>query len=261
MFLSFWKQQLFIVTAHGSQDAGVWWGVVVNGRVIDQRRGHLIPRCPKLGSLTSNTQCLSWGQTQCAKALPFQARGGQGVRVRVRVAGVAGGQGEYEPSAGSRRVVLGAEACGEWREACGAACVGTRLRQTAMESSRDAPHRAKSERRLLSASEMCRHRQRWAGARGGAGVGLLIVCAVPVFGAGSSTSSACIRPPRRPTCIRERCGEDCIRAGWTIGSVQGAVQGVNCDASQNPHRAWRRGQESGGARRCGALSVGRVPRR
>jgi len=36
---------------------------------------------------------------------------------------------------------------------------------------------------------------------------------------------------------------------------------VNCDASQNPHRAWRRGQESGGARRCGALSVGRVPRR
>ena len=74
-----------------------WWGMVVNGRVIDQRRGHLIPRCPKLGSLTSNTQCLSWGQTQCAKALPFQPRGGQGVRVQVRVQ-VAGGQGEYEPS-------------------------------------------------------------------------------------------------------------------------------------------------------------------
>ena len=41
----------------------VWWvgrirqvGRVVNGRVIGQRRGHLIPRCPALGSLTSIPQ-------------------------------------------------------------------------------------------------------------------------------------------------------------------------------------------------------------
>jgi len=41
-----------------------------------------------------------------------------------------------------------------------------------------------------------------------------------------------------------------------IGSVR-----WDCDASQNPHRAWKRGQESGGAQGCGALSVGCVPRR
>ena len=103
---------------------------------------------------------------------------------------------------------------------------------------------------------MCRHRQRCGGARESCGSRALIVCVAPVSGDGSS-ASACIRPSCLSTCLREGCGEDCIRAGWTIGSVQG----VNCDASQNPHRAWRRGQESGGARRCGALSVGRVPRR
>ena len=61
------------------------WGVVVNGRVVDQRRGHLIPRCPKLGRLASNTQCPRWVQTQCPRALPFQPHG-------VRRAGAGGGR-------------------------------------------------------------------------------------------------------------------------------------------------------------------------
>ena len=159
--------------------------------------------------------------------------------------------------------MLGAEACGEWREACGAACVGTRLRQTAMESSRDTPHRAKSERWLESASEMCRHRQRWGGARAGrgsrAGVRLLIVCAAPVFGDRSSRHAFVLHAVP-PASVR-------VMVRGASGRSQAAVddwagdKGVNCDASQNPHRAWRRGQESGGARRSGALSVGRVPRR
>ena len=75
--------------------------------------------------------------------------------------------------------------------------------------------------------------------------------------------------PRRPTCIGKGGGEGEVRAEVRVASGRGAgrsgrlggSKGVSCDASQNPHRARRRGQESGGARGFRALSVGRVPRR
>ena len=121
-----------------------------------------------------------------------------------------------------------ARACGELEEACGSiwsgvkrwvrwggcvkgdGCDGTRLRQTAKHSSRDAPHRAKSERWLESASEMCRHRQRWGGARAGAGVVRQVrqlgVRDAPALGE-RRAASACSCAPRRPTCIGKGGGE------------------------------------------------------
>ena len=69
-----------------------WWGMVVNGRVIDQRRGHLIPRCPALGSLAS--------RAQCPKAPPFQPDGVRGAAAGGGSGGGGGvaGKGRCEPS-------------------------------------------------------------------------------------------------------------------------------------------------------------------
>ena len=61
------------------------WGVVVTGRMIDQRRGHLIPRCPALGSLAS--------RAQCPQAPPFQP---DGVRGAAAGGGRGGGGGQGE---------------------------------------------------------------------------------------------------------------------------------------------------------------------
>lgn len=158
---------------------------------------------------------------------------------------------------------------------------GTRLRQTAKHSSRDAPHRAKSERwleriRNVSSSTAMGRGARGCGSR--AAVKQLGVRDAPALGERLAASACSCSTPHAvpPASVRvvvrvvaRVVARAEVRAEVRVASGRGAgrsgrlggSKGVSCDASQNPHRARRRGQESGGARGFRALSVGRVPRR